>query len=86
MIIPQFRVLALIPVIAFAALAMAPGCGSSASGLASGLASGAGDAGGIIVVGDDAGDGSTDAPKAIGEVTGIVVAPEGTIPIAGALI
>ena len=65
---------------------MAPGCGSNASGLASGLASGAGDAGGIIVVGDDAGDGSTDAPKAIGEVTGIVVAPEGTIPIAGALI
>ncbi len=81
-ILPKLRVLAAIPVVSLTLLAMAPGCGSDSSG----LANREGDAGTGIVIGDDSGATTDPTPTPIGILQGTVVAPEGTIPISGALI
>ncbi len=79
------RLVATLPLVLLSTIAFGPGCGGSDPG---GLASDA-DGGGIGggVNSGDAGDLTSDAaPPAIGFVAGKVVAPEGTIPIAGALV
>lgn len=83
---PTSRILVAFPLLAVTAIALAPGCGSSDE---LGLPSGPDDGGlGGGVVAPDTGDPTLGdaAPPAIGFVTGKVVAPEGTIPIAGALV
>ena len=64
----------------------APACGSKKSGFDDGSSSSSGGTGdGGPAFGSDAS--TSDAPPpAIGEVTGNVIAPEGTIPISGALV
>ncbi len=62
-------------------------CGKHAGGFDDGASSGGGAGGdGGQSFGTDAGGGSDAIPPAIGEVTGNVIAPEGTIPISGALV
>jgi hypothetical protein len=77
----KLRILATVPIASLALLAFAPGCGSDSSG----LANGPGDAGGGIIAADDGGS-TTEGPPPVGALLGTVVAPEGTIPIAGALV
>jgi hypothetical protein len=82
------RLLATFPLVLFTTLAFGPGCGGSSGAGLGGDAGGDGlGGGGGIVNSGDAGELTSDAaPPAIGYVAGKVVAPEGTIPIAGALV
>ncbi len=78
------QVFASLPITGCLALAMAPACGASdPHGLGAGSTP---DSGGTGVILPDAEAFSDAAPAPIGAITGKVVAPEGTIPIAGALV
>jgi hypothetical protein len=79
------RPIAALPLAVLVALALGPGCGGSEEG--GGLAGRDAGGGGIVVTDDGGGAADLDAAREpIGVLLGTVVAPEGTIPISGALV
>jgi hypothetical protein len=78
------RLFAALPLVSFVVLALGPGCGGFES---NGLAGNDAGGGGIVITDDGGGGADLDAARdPIGTLLGTVVAPEGTIPIAGALV